>query len=157
METTNRYRVVAWWASARTGIAKSDSAPNAIHFAAPPEFGGLEDRWTPEDLVLCAVASCYTTTLRALADYSKLEYSDLGVEVEGIVKKTDSGYAFTEIVFRPTLTISGEQDQTRALRLMQKAKSACLVSRALSVEQRFEPRVQMSESRVEFSQVLPTA
>jgi peroxiredoxin-like protein len=157
METTNRYRVVAWWASARTGIAKSDSAPNAIHFAAPPEFGGLEDRWTPEDLLLCAVASCYTTTLRALADYSKLEYSDLGVEVEGIVKKTDSGYAFTEIVFRPTLTISGEQDQTRALRLLQKAKSACLVSRALSVEQRFEPRVQMSESRVEFSQVLPTA
>jgi organic hydroperoxide reductase OsmC/OhrA len=86
-----------------------------------------------------------------------LEYSDLGVEVEGIVKKTDSGYAFTEIVFRPTLTISGEQDQTHALRLLQKAKSACLVSRALSVEQRFEPRVQMSESRVEFSQVLPTA
>jgi len=157
METTHRYRVVAWWASARTGIAKSDSAPNAIHFAAPPEFGGLEDRWTPEDLLLCAVASCYTTTLRALADYSKLEYSDLGVEVEGFVKKTDSGYAFTEIVFRPTLTISGEQDQTRALRLLQKAKSACLVSRALSVEQRFEPRVQMSESRVEFSQVLPAA
>lgn len=156
METTHRYRVVAWWTSARTGIAKSDSAPNAIHFAAPPEFGGLEERWTPEDLLLCAVASCYTTTFRALADYSKLEYSDLGVELEWIVKKTNSGYAFTEIVFRPTLTISGEQDQTRALRLLQKAKSACLVSRALSVEQRFEPSVHTSESRVEFSQVLPT-
>jgi len=157
METAHRYRVVAWWSSERNGIAKADSAPNAIHFAAPPEFGGLEGRWTPEDLLLGAVASCYTTTLRALADYSKLEYSDLGVEIEGTVEKTDSGYAFTEIVFRPTLTISGEQDQTRALRLLQKAKSACLVSRALSVEQRFEPRVQMSESRVEFSQVLPAA
>jgi len=156
METAHRYRVVAWWTSARTGIAKSDSAPNAIHFAAPAEFGGLEGRWTPEDLLLCAVASCYMTTLRALADYSKLEYSDLGVEVEGRIEKTDSGYAFTEIVFRPTLTISGELDQARALRLLQKAKSACLVSRALSVEQSFEPRVQMNESRAEFSQVLPT-
>lgn len=157
METVHRYRVVAWWTSERTGIAKSDSAPSAIHFAAPPEFGGLESRWTPEDLLLCAVASCFTTTLRALADYSKLEYSDLGVEVAGTVEKTDRGYGFTEIVIRPTLTIPGEQDQALALRLLQKAKSACLVSGALSVEQRFEPRVQMSESRVEFSQTLPMA
>lgn len=155
MEDAHRYRVVAWWSSERNGIAKSDSAPNAIHFAAPPQFGGLEGRWTPEDLLLCAVASCYTTTLRALADYSKLQYSDLGVEVEGTVEKADSGYAFTEIMLRPTLTVLEEQDQARALRLLQKAKSACLVSRTLSVKQRFEPRVQTGESHVEFNQALP--
>jgi peroxiredoxin-like protein len=157
METAERYRVVAWWSSGKTGLAKSDSAPNAIHFTAPPEFGGLEARWTPEDLLLCAVASCYTTTFRALAEYSKLEYGDLEVEIEGTVHKTDSGYAFREIVIRPNLTISGDQEQARAMRLLQKAKAACLVSRALSVDQRFEPRVQMSESRVEFSQALPMA
>jgi organic hydroperoxide reductase OsmC/OhrA len=57
---------------------------------------------------------------------------------------------------RPNLTISTEGEQTRALRLLQKAKSVCLVSRALSVEQKFEPRVQVvGESRVEFSQTLP--
>src|SRR2546425_2999303 len=123
---------------------------------APPEFGGLEGRWTPEDLLLSAVASCYTTTFRALAEYSKFEYADLEVEVEGSIRKTDSGYAFNEIVIRPKLTISSEEEQTRALRLLQKAKSVCLVSRALSVEQKFEPRVQVvGESRVEFSQTLP--
>lgn len=157
MEAAHRYRVVTWWSSERNGIAKSDSAPNAIHFAAPPEFGGLEGRWTPEDLLLCAVGSCYTTTFRVLADCSKLQYSDLGVEVQGTVEKTDAGYAFTEIALRPTLTTSGEHDRVHALRLLYKAKSACLVSRALSVEQRFEPRVQTSESRVEFSQPLPMA
>ncbi|PYX61535.1 MAG: hypothetical protein DMG74_22470, partial [Acidobacteria bacterium] len=57
----HRYRVVAWWTSGQTGIAKSDSAPNAIHFSVSPKFlRGLEGRWTPEDLLLCAVASCYT-------------------------------------------------------------------------------------------------
>jgi len=153
----HRYRVVAWWTSERTGIARSDSAPSAIHFASPPELGGLQGRWTPEDLLLCAVASCYTTTLRALAEDSKLPYSDLEVAIEGTVENTDSGYRFTEIVLRPTVTISDEQDRARALRLLQKANSACLLSRALSVEQRFESRVHMSESRVEFSQALPTA
>lgn len=97
METEHRYRVSAWWSSGKSGIAKSEFAPNAIHFTAPPDFGGLEGRWTPEDLLLGALASCYTTTFRALADYSKLEYSDLSVEVEGRVVKTDSGYAFREM------------------------------------------------------------
>ncbi len=83
MEEKHRFLVVAWWASGRTGLAKSSSAPNAIHFTSPPAFGGLEGRWTPEDLLLCAVSSCYTTTFRTLADYSKLEYTDLQVEVEG--------------------------------------------------------------------------
>jgi peroxiredoxin-like protein len=157
METANKYRVVAWWSSGRTGLARSDSAPNAIHFTAPPEFGGLDGRWTPEDLLLSALASCYTTTFRALADYSKLECSDFEVEVEGVIRKVDAGYNFTEIVIRPKLTVCAEEEQTRALRLLQKAHAACLVSRALSVEQKFESRVQVSEPRVEFSQPLPVS
>jgi hypothetical protein len=35
MENEHTYRVVAWWTSGQMGIAKSDSAPNAIHFTAP--------------------------------------------------------------------------------------------------------------------------
>jgi len=154
MEAAQKYRVVAWWGSGRTGLTTSSSAPNAIHFTAPPEFGGLERRWTPEDLLLSAVASCYTTTFHALAERSKLEYADLEVGVEGSVRKTDSGYSFNELVIRPSLTISGEEDQTLALRLLQKAKTMCLVARALAVEQRFEPCVQLGESRVELSQAL---
>src|SRR5439155_15697303 len=46
MELTHHYRVITWWTSGRTGIAKTDSAPNALHFTAPPHFGGLEGRDT---------------------------------------------------------------------------------------------------------------
>jgi len=155
MESANKYRVLAWWSSGRTGMAKSDSAPNAIHFTAPPEFGGVEGRWTPEDLLLSALASCYTTTFRVMADYSKLAYMDLEVEVEGMIRKAESGYCFSDIVIRPNLTICGEEEQTRAFHLLQKAQAACLVSRALSIEQIFEPHVQVSEPRVEFAQTLP--
>lgn len=111
MEATIQHRVVAWWASGRTGIAKSSSAPNAIHFTAPPEFGGLEGRWTPEDLFLGAVASCYTTTFRALAEHSQFEYTDLEVTAEGVVRKEDPGYAFSEIVIGANLIIAEEDEQ----------------------------------------------
>ena len=143
MEGTHQYRVVAWWASGRTGMAKTDSAPNAIHFTAPLQFGGVEGRWTPEDLLLGAVASCYTTTFRALAERSKFEYADLEVEVQGTINRAESGYQFSEIIMRPNLTILSEEGRERALVLLRKAEALCLVSRALTITQSFEPGVQI--------------
>ncbi len=140
MENEHTYQVVAWWSSGRTGLAKCDSAPNAIHFTAPPEFGGVQGRWTPEALLLCAIASCYTTTFRA-------------VEAQGAIRKADSGYEFGEIMIRPKLTISSEEEQPRALRLLEKTKNLCLVSRALSVTQIFEPRVHVT-ARAELGQAV---
>jgi Predicted redox protein, regulator of disulfide bond formation len=133
--------VLAWWNAGKTGLAKSESAPHAIHFAAPTQFGGLEERWSPEDLLLSAVAGCFTTTFRALADYSKFEYTDLEVEVSGTVRKAELGYEFAGILIRPTLTISSLEQQAQAEQLLEKAKRLCLVSRALAMPQTFEPRV----------------
>jgi organic hydroperoxide reductase OsmC/OhrA len=141
MEKEHTYRVTAWWSSGQTGLAKSESAPNAVHFTAPPQFGGMEGRWTPEDLLLSAIASCFTTTFKTVAGYSKFDYTDLEVLVEGTVDKTQTGYCFTRIVIRPRLTIPDEQEQPRALDLLKKTKSLCLVSRALMTTQEFEPQV----------------
>lgn len=149
MENEHTYRVLAWWSAGKTGLAKSDSAPNAIHFAAPPQFGGLEGRWSPEDLLLSAVAACLTTTFCALAEYSKFDYADLEVEVEGSVRKAESGYAFEQITLRPTLMLSGEEDRVRADRLLEKAKRLCLISRAIAVPQGFEPTVKVKTPRGE--------
>jgi organic hydroperoxide reductase OsmC/OhrA len=143
MENEHKYRVVAWWSSGQTGIAKSDSAPNAIHFTAPPQFGGVEGRWTPEDLLMIALASCFTTTFHAIAGYSKFEYTDLAVEAEGTVCKTDTGYGFNEIVIRSTLTIASEENRQQAISFLHKAKKLCLVSRALAAPQRFEIQVEI--------------
>ena len=144
MENEHTYRVVAWWTSGQMGIAKSDSAPNAIHFTAPSQFGGLEGRWTPEDLLMNALASCFTTTFHAIAGYSKFEYTDLEVEAEGTVSKADTGYCFSEIVIRPCLTIPNEAQRERAISLLHKAKGLCLVSRALATPQKFELQVEIS-------------
>jgi peroxiredoxin-like protein len=143
MDNDHKYRVVAWWTSGQTGIAKSDSAPNAIHFTAPPQFGGVEGRWTPEDLLMTALANCFTTTFHAIAGRSKFEYTDLAVEAEGTVSKTDTGYGFNEIVIRTTLTIASEENRQRAISLLHKAKELCLVSRALAAPQRFEIQVEI--------------
>jgi uncharacterized OsmC-like protein len=97
-------------------------------------------------LLLGAIASCYTTTFGALAEHSRFEYADLEVEVQGTVHKADSGYSFSEILMRPSLTISSEEGRERALLLLQKAEALCLVSRALSINQTFKSCVQVGKS-----------
>lgn len=144
MQETHNHRIKAWWTSGRTGIANCDSSPSAIHFTAPPQFGGLEGRWTPEDLLLTAIGSCFATTFRALADHSKLSYADLEVEVAGAVEKAQSGYTFKQIITRPWLTALPGTDQERALRLLQKTQDLCLITRAIAVTHTFEPHVQVA-------------
>jgi len=145
MAEFHNYRIKAWWTSGRTGIANCDSAPNALHFTAPPQFGGLEGRWTPEDLLLTAVGGCFATTFRALADYSKLSYKDLEVEVTGTVQKAASGYSFKEIATRPHLALDREEDQRNALNLLHKAQELCLIARSLLVKHTFEPSILLSK------------
>ena len=103
------YRVSAWWTSGRTGLAKCESSPNTIHFSEAAELGGLQGRWTPEQLLLCALAGCFTTTFHDVARSAKFEYTDLEVEIEGCVRRSRAaGCAFSEILIRPRLTVNSE-------------------------------------------------
>jgi len=147
-EGTYQHRVTAWRTADGAGLVKSELAPNALHFAAPPEFGGLQGRWTPEELLLGAVASCFITTFQAIAEYANLVYTDLEVAVEASISKSSSGYEITGIDIMPTLAIHQQDDQVRALELLRKARSLCLVSRALSVEPKFKPKIEVGEMAV---------
>jgi organic hydroperoxide reductase OsmC/OhrA len=141
------HRVTAWWTSGCGGIVTSDSSPSAIHFTAPPEFKGLEGMWTPEDLMLSALASCFVTTFHCLATYASFEYQDLQVEAEGKFGKADSGYKFKQVLLRPTLRVPSAKQEESALKLLENTKMLCLVSRAISTPLIFEPRVEVESSR----------
>lgn len=150
------YRVAALWTSGRTGLAKSDSAPNVIHFTAPKAFGGLEARWTPEELLLAAIASCFTTTLRTIATNAQLDFADLEVEATGRICKVDSGYTFSEITLRPMLKITDIDHRKRALDLLTRAERLCLVSRVLGLSLRFEPQIEVPQPEAPLQEYVTT-
>jgi peroxiredoxin-like protein len=140
-EDRHRYNVSAWWSSGRAGLVKANGSPTAIHFAAPMEFGGMEERWTPEELLLAAVASCYTTTLSTLAAKAGVELTDLQVEVRTSLCRSQAGYAIDAIELRPSVIIGAAVDRERVLELIHKAEKLCLVSRSLSVPVRCLPQL----------------
>jgi organic hydroperoxide reductase OsmC/OhrA len=144
------YRVSAWWTSGRTGLAKCESSPNTIHFSEAAELGGLQGRWTPEQLLLCALAGCFTTTFHDVARTAKFDYTDLEVEIEGSVRRSrTAGCNFNEILIRPRLTVQSEDLCEAGLNLLRRAKSVCMISRAITVPQTLEPVVETVKLPVE--------
>jgi organic hydroperoxide reductase OsmC/OhrA len=144
------YRVSAWWTSGCTGLAKCESSPNTIHFSEAAELGGLQGRWTPEQLLLCALAGCFTTTFHEVARLVKFNYTDLEVEIEGSVRRNrNTGCNFEEILIRPRLTVQSEEQREAGLSLLRKTKAVCMISRAITVPQTLEPTVETGKIPVE--------
>src|SRR5215467_13853990 len=144
------YRVSAWWTSGRTGLARCESSPNTIHFSEAAELGGLQCRWTPEQLLLCALAGSFTTTFVDLARGLKFDYTDLEVEIEGSVRPSGTAaLSFNEILIRPRLTVNSEEQRESALNLLRRTKSACMISRAITVPQKLEPTVETAKVLIE--------
>jgi organic hydroperoxide reductase OsmC/OhrA len=136
----HRYTVAAQ--SGPTGDVQlsGDKLP-AIASAAPVEFDGPGDRWSPETLLCAAVADCFQLSFRAIARASRFEWLSLECTVEGTLDKVDNKARFTEIVVRATLHAPAGVDQARAVRLMEKAEQACLITNSLLAACHLEPTV----------------
>ena len=117
-------------------------AAPALRMAPPPEFDGPGDAWSPEELFLAAVESCFLFTLRAVARMSKLEFNRLTLEAAGIVDRPDRVTRFTEIALRAVLTVPRGPDRVAALAVLEKTKSACLVSASIATPIRLEAEIQ---------------
>jgi peroxiredoxin-like protein len=105
-----------------------------LRSAGPAEFGGPGDLWSPETLLVAAVADCYILTFRAVARASKLSWVSLECRVEGTLDKVDRTMRFTQLVVRPTLRVPAGTDEERAQRVLARAEQSCLVTNSLTAE-----------------------
>jgi peroxiredoxin-like protein len=134
----HRYEVRLAGGPAGHATLKSDGVPDLMT-EAPADFDGPGDAWSPEQLLLAAVETCFLLTFRAIAKASGIEFTSLAIEGEGTVDRADGRMRFTEIVLRPRLALPAGIDATRVRRALEKAEHACLVSASLSTPVRLEP------------------
>jgi organic hydroperoxide reductase OsmC/OhrA len=114
--------------------------------SAPPlEFDGPGDRWSPETLLVGAVADCFVLTFRAIAGVARLQWTSLTCEATGTLDRVDRTAQFTAFVVRASLEISAGVDLEQARRLMARAEQACLVSNSLKASCRFDADVRVVE------------
>jgi peroxiredoxin-like protein len=113
-----------------------------LQTAPPAEFGGPGDQWSPETLLLAAVADCFILTFRAVAHASKLSWHSLGCRAEGVLDRVERRTRFTEVIVRASLRVPADVDPERARRLLEKAERSCLVTNSLVAECRLEASVE---------------
>ncbi|HEY8152992.1 MAG TPA: OsmC family protein [Myxococcota bacterium] len=111
--------------------------------AAPAEFGGPGDRWSPETLLVAAVADCFTLGFRAIAKASKLEWVSLRCEVEGALERVERVTSFTGFAVRATLKVPRGTDEAKARSLLEKAEKTCFISNSLKGASHLEAKVEV--------------
>lgn len=112
-------------------LIDSDGLP-ALHTAAPANFDGPGDRWSPETLLVAAVADCFALTFRGIAKASQLPWLTLTCGVSGTLDRVDGVSRFTAFVIRARLRLPAEANEERAGRLLAKAEKTCLITASLS-------------------------
>jgi organic hydroperoxide reductase OsmC/OhrA len=113
----------------------------ALSTAPPAEFDGPGDRWSPETLLVAAVADCYLLSFRGVARANKFAWNSLACSVEGTLDRVDGKTRFTHIVVRATLRAPAGTDEAKAVQLMQRAEHVCLISNSLVAARSVETQV----------------
>jgi organic hydroperoxide reductase OsmC/OhrA len=106
--------------------------------APPPEFGGPGDRWSPETLLVAAIADCYVLTFRAIAHAARLEWHSLRCDVSGKLDRVNRVTQFTAFSVRAELEVPPGTDSAGAQTLLNKTERVCLVSNSLKGDVTFD-------------------
>lgn len=128
---TQRFPVDVRWTGGQLTRVSASGKPE-LTVATPPEFrGGIEGVWSPEDLLVGSVASCYAVTLAAIAERRGLPLRTLEVRGAGdVTRRLDGRFCFTVVELEVILeTDPGHEAEARFA--AEAAEQACLVATSL--------------------------
>lgn len=107
---------------------------------APAEFGGSDDRWSPEHLLLASASLCLRETFGALAQLKHLAVESYQADAHALLDRTATGPAFAWIKISVDLRVAPSEVE-RARVLIEKAKEHCIVANSLRIPVQLEATV----------------
>jgi peroxiredoxin-like protein len=142
----HHYRATATASSEGEVAIEAERLPRLVT-AAPAEFGGPGDLWSPESLLVAAVADCFVLSFRAIANASKFPWLSLGCNVEGTLEQVERVTQFTHFVVRASLRVPDGTDEGKAQRLIDKAERSCLITNSLKADSRLESTIELGAGK----------
>lgn len=144
MQNLPHHYAVSASADTQSHVAISSRGVPNLDTAAPAEFGGPGDVWSPETLLVGTVANCFVLTFRAIARASRLEWDSLNCDVSGTLDKIDGVTQFTRFDLTALLTVPAGTDEKKAHRLLEKAEHHCLITSSLKAEPHLNATVRVA-------------
>ena len=145
MQDLPHHYAVSAAATAETYVTLSSAGVDDLKTAGPPEFGGPGDAWSPEALLVGAVADCFVLTFRAVARAARFEWQSLACDVVGTLDKIERITQFTHFEVTAVLTAPPGVDEAKAHRLLEKAEKHCLITNSLKADSSLTATVQTAD------------
>ena len=120
----------------------SEGLPD-LETAGPPQFGGPGDVWSPETLLVGAVADCFILSFRAIARKARLDWTSLTCEATGELDKIEKLTQFVGFKVTARLTIPDEKDRKKAGVILEKAEKYCLVTNSMKADSHLEASIEV--------------
>ncbi len=139
-ELPHLYTVTASAEGSDNVVVASAGVPD-LETAGPPEFGGPGDVWSPEGLLVAAVADCFVLTFRGIARKAKVEWRSLECKAEGTLDKLDGQTQFVDFKVTAVLTVVPGANEKKAATILQKAEKYCLITNSLKADSHLEASV----------------
>jgi peroxiredoxin-like protein len=122
------------WTGGGEGDGTLSVNGRAVDYGVPEGLGGKPGRTNPEELLLGAVASCYSITFGILAERRRLPMTKVELEASAeVIRQPGGTLKYTAIHLRPKITMTAPDDVQRATALdsAHKAEQYCVISNAI--------------------------
>jgi len=128
---SHRFETKVVWKSGKEGTINARRDPE-IRVATPPEFGGPPDAWSPLELLVASLTSCYMSTFMNIADKRNLKARSFEADGVGLVDATPEGLRFTRIDVAVRVVVDDEDMAEKVRAAQEPLKKLCPVARGLN-------------------------
>lgn len=129
---------LAWSGTGREGAGEIRTDDLAIELSGPVGMGGRGVGTNPEELLVCAVSSCYTATLFGVLRHARLPVESLQVAATGTVTGYPGRARFARLVVSPTIIGADVERRNEYERAAVEAHDRCFIGHTLSPEVSYE-------------------
>ncbi|MGG3235270.1 OsmC family protein [Priestia flexa] len=129
----HHFHLNANWPGGRNEVGEIHSGQLKTQISIPPEMDGPGIGTNPDEMLLGAAATCYIITLAAMLERSGISQAVLTMDSEAVVDVTKGVFTYEKIIHRPHVVLDSKdmEKKSRVQRLMEKAETSCMISRAI--------------------------
>ena len=132
------------WTSESRGLVELGEGRANLEVAPPPQFKGPKGLWSPEDLYVSSIETCFFLTLMFFLKQSKVELFEYSSKADGLLERVDGKMSFPQVDLYPTLV--SDADPAKIEQLMEKAEQDCLVARSVKTRIVLHPTIEQRTS-----------
>lgn len=137
----HEFNVEVTWAGAKDGDIVLDGKP-PLTISSPPQWGGRKEQYSPQELFVSSVASCFITTLATMMEKMEQPLTSHNVNGRAVLKRhPEGGWHFTDIYITMDITIPKEASVSKVKRAIQLTEKYCHVSRSLTSKLHIKPQI----------------